>query len=161
VVYGDVTRRLVHQLKYYDRPDLAQLMAAAMQRAGRALFYETDLIVPVPLHWRRLWQRRFNQAAVLASGLARLTGVSCDALVVTRVKATRQQVGLSAGRREENMRGAFRVPDGMRPKIASKRVLLVDDVYTSGSTAKAAAQALLRGGAAAVDVLTFARVAPE
>jgi len=157
-VYGDVARRLVHQLKYYDRPDLAQTMAAAMNRAGRTLLHECTLIVPVPLHRWRLWQRRFNQAATLAGALSKLSGVPSDSLVLARVKPTRQQVGLSATKREENMRGAFRVPDAMRPKVAARSVLLVDDVYTSGATAKAAARALLRGGASAVDVLTFARV---
>lgn len=157
-VYGDVVRRLVHQLKYHDRPDLAQTMAAAMNRAGRALLAESSLIVPVPLHRWRLWQRRFNQAAALADALMKQSGVPSDSLVLARVKPTRQQVGLSATRREVNMRGAFQVPDAMRPKIAARSILLVDDVYTSGATAKAAARALLRGGASAVDVLTFARV---
>ena len=69
-VYGDVARRLVHQLKYHDRPDLAQVMAMAMHRAGRELLAECALIVPVPLYRWRLWQRRFNQAAVLAGRLA-------------------------------------------------------------------------------------------
>jgi len=159
-VYGDVARRLVHQLKYYDRPHLAEVMATAMHRAGQPLLSEMGLIVPVPLYRWRLWQRRFNQAATLAAGLSRLTGVQHDPLVLERVKATRRQVGLSAAQRADNVRGAFRVPDAMRARIARRDVLLVDDVYTSGATAKAAARALLRAGAAAVDVLTFARVVP-
>jgi ComF family protein len=159
-VYGDVARRLVHQLKYHDRPDLAHTMAAAMNRAGRTLLHESALIVPVPLHRWRLWQRRFNQAATLADTVSKLSGIPSDPLAIVRVKPTRRQVGLSATRREENMRGAFKVPDAMRSRIEARNVLLVDDVYTSGATAKAAARALLRGGAAAVDVLTFARVVP-
>jgi ComF family protein len=157
-VYGETTRRLVHQLKYHDRPDLAEVMAIAMRRAGLALLAECAVIVPVPLHRWRLWQRRFNQSAVLAACLSRLSGVPHDPFVLERLRPTRRQVGLTAGQREENVRGAFRVPDAMRARIAGASVLLVDDVYTSGATAKAATRALLRGGAAAVDVLTFARV---
>jgi ComF family protein len=112
----------------------------------------------VPLYRWRLWRRRFNQAALLAASLSRLTGLPADPFILERMRATRQQVGLSATQRAENVRGAFRVPEAARAKIAGRGVLLVDDVYTSGATAKAATRALLRGGAAAVDVLTFARV---
>jgi ComF family protein len=157
-VYGDVARRLVHQLKYHDRPDLARAMAVSMRRAGRTLLPDCALIVPVPLYRWRLWQRRFNQSAMLGACLSELSGVPLDPLVLVRVKPTRQQVGLSAAQREENVRGAFRVPEAMRLRIARRPLLLVDDVYTSGATAKAATRALLRAGAESVDVLTFARV---
>ena len=157
-IYGDVARRLVHQLKYHDRPDLAQAIAVSMRRAGRALLSDCALIVPVPLYRWRLWQRRFNQSAMLGACLSRLSGVPLDPFVLARVKPTRQQVGLSAAQREENVRGAFRVPEAMRLRIARQPLLLVDDVYTSGATAKAATRALLRAGAESVDVLTFARV---
>lgn len=156
--YGDTARRLVHQLKYYDRPYLARLMAGVMRHAGRALLAECDVIVPVPLHRLRLWQRRFNQAAVLAEKLSAHSSVPADPFVLERVKATRGQVGLSAAQRQDNVRGAFRVTPDRRARLSEARVLLVDDVYTSGSTAKAATRALLRAGAASVDVLTFARV---
>jgi ComF family protein len=145
-------------MKYYDRPHLAETMAKAMSRAGGPLLAESSVIVPVPLYRWRLWRRRFNQAALLAASLSRLTGLPADPFVLERMRATRQQVGLSATQRAENVRGAFRVPEAARAKIAGRGVLLVDDVYTSGATAKAATRALLRGGAAAVDVLTFARV---
>jgi ComF family protein len=158
-IYGDVARRLVHQLKYYDRPHLARVMARTMCRAGHELFAECNLIVPVPLYRWRLWSRRFNQSALLADGLAKLTGLPADPCMLRRVKATRQQVGLSAAQRQDNVRGAFRVPETLRPRLAQLAVLLVDDVYTSGATVKAASRALLRAGAASVDVLTFARVA--
>jgi ComF family protein len=157
-IYGDVARRLVHQVKYHDRPDLAEVMAMSMRRAARELLPDCALVVPVPLYRWRLWQRRFNQAAVLAASLSKLAGVPHDPFVLERRRSTRRQVGLTAAQREENVRGAFRVPDSMRARIAGVAVLLVDDVYTSGATAKAATRALLRGGAAAVDVLTFARV---
>jgi ComF family protein len=157
-IYGDVARRLVQQLKYHDRPDLAEAMALAMQRAGRELLADAPLIVPVPLHRLRLWQRRFNQSALLAERLARLSGLACDPFALQRIRRTPRQVGLTAAQRLENVRGAFRVPLAARGTLAGRAVLLVDDVYTSGATAKAATRALLRGGAAAVDVLTFARV---
>ncbi len=157
-VYGDVARRLVHQMKYYDRPDLAETMAKAMVRASQPLLSDCSLILPVPLYRWRLWRRRFNQAALLAARISGLTGIPHDPFVLERVKATRQQVGLSATQRAENVRGAFRVPEAMHVRIAGRGVLLVDDVYTSGATVKAATRALLRSGAAAVDVLTFARV---
>jgi len=148
----------VHQLKYHDRPDLAQVLAISMRRAGRELLGDASVIVPIPLHYFRLWQRRFNQAAVLAQRLSAASGVPFDPLILRRIKPTPRQVGLTAAQREENVRGAFRVPADMRGRIAGRSVLLVDDVYTSGATAKAATRALLRGGAANVDVLTFARV---
>jgi ComF family protein len=157
-VYGDVVRNLVHQLKYHDRPQLAQVLAKSMYRAGQSLLVECSVIIPVPLYRWRLWQRRFNQSAAIAASLSRLSGVPHDFFALERVRPTQQQVGLTAGQREENVRGAFRVPEPMRMRIAGQAVLLVDDVYTSGATAKAATRALLRGGAGAVDVLTFARV---
>jgi len=157
-IYGDVARRLVLEMKYHDRPHLAEVMAKAMVRAGRPLLADSGLIVPVPLYRWRLWRRRFNQAALLTASISRLTGVPHDPFVVERVKATRQQVGLTAVQRADNVRGAFRVPEAMTTRVAGRDVLLVDDVYTSGATAKAASRALLRAGAAAVDVLTFARV---
>jgi ComF family protein len=159
-VYGDIASRLVHQVKYHDRPDLAITMARAMHRAGRSLLPECALIVPVPLYRWRLWRRRFNQSAVLALHLSAFTGRPHDPFVLERVKPTRSQVGLTAVQRAENVRGAFRVPESMRGRIARQSVLLVDDVYTSGATVKAATRALLRGGAGSVDVLTFARVMP-
>ena len=157
-VYGDIARQLVHQVKYHDRPDLAITMARAMHRAGRSLLPGCALIVPVPLYRWRLWKRRFNQSAVLAAHIAELAGIPHDPRVLERVRPTRSQVGLIAAQRAENVRGAFRVPDVMRGRIAREPILLVDDVYTSGATVKAATRALLRAGAASVDVLTFARV---
>ncbi|MFE1599155.1 ComF family protein [Methylobacterium sp. ID0610] len=159
--YDDTARRLVHRLKYEDRLDLAAAMGGMMARAGRELLAEADVAVPVPL-WRwRLWWRRFNQAALLARHAVRGSGVPLNPRLLARVKRTRPQVGLSRGARAENLQGAFRVPDGGKPLLLGRRVLLVDDVMTTGATANAAARALLRGGAAAVDVLTFACVVQD
>jgi len=159
VLYGPVAKALVHQLKYRDRPEVGKTMAQAMRRAGAELIAGSHVIVPVPLHRWRLWRRRFNQAAVLAQHLSQASGLSCDPLALTRVRRTHQQVGLSSREREANVRGAFRVPEDRRAAIARRTILLVDDVYTSGATAKAASRALKRAGADAVHVLTFARVA--
>ena len=159
-LYDDVARRLVHRLKYEDRLDLAAAMARMMGRAGAELLMQADCVVPVPLHRLRLWRRRFNQAALLARILARDGGRPYDPACLRRVKATRSQVGLSRVARATNLQGAFRVPDAARPRLRGRRVLLVDDVCTTGATANAAARALLRGGAGAVDVLTFALVTP-
>ncbi|WP_279358092.1 ComF family protein [Methylobacterium indicum] len=159
--YDATARRLVQRLKYEDRLDLAGAMGAMMARAGAELLGEADLAVPVPL-WRwRLWRRRFNQAALLARTATRGSGVPMAPELLARVRRTRQQVGLTRAARAENLQGAFRVPDAARPRLLGKRVLLVDDVLTTGATANAAARALLRGGATAVDVLVFARVVSD
>ena len=158
-LYDDVARRMVHRLKYEDRLDLAAAMAGMMGRAGADLLAEADCVVPVPLHRLRLWRRRFNQAALLARILARDAGRPYDPACLRRIKATRSQVGLSRTARAANLQGAFRVPDASKSRLQGRRVLLVDDVSTTGATANAAARALLRGGAVAVDVLTFALVA--
>jgi ComF family protein len=156
--YDDVARRLVHRLKYSDRLDCAEALGLMMARAGAELTAEADVIVPVPLHRWRLWRRRFNQAMALASVVARESGVGCDPFLLARVKRTRSQVGLTKTQRQENLQGAFRVPPRAKPRLEGKRVLLVDDVLTTGATANAASRALLRGGAKAVDVLAFALV---
>jgi len=149
-------RRLVHRLKYSDRGELARPMGAWMARAGADVLAEADAIVPVPLHSRRLWMRRFNQAAALAREIARLTAKPFEPALLRRVKATRSQVGLSREMRMQNMQGAFRAANDARAR--GRRLVLVDDVLTSGATANAAARALLRAGAEQVDLIVFARV---
>jgi ComF family protein len=160
VAYTGVARQMVQGLKYQDRTDLAPWMARWMLRAGAELVADADLVVPVPLHWRRFFRRQFNQSAELGRALSRLAGLRFAPSAVRRVKLTRQQVGLERHEREENVRAAFRVPAEAEIHIAGRRVLLIDDVYTTGATARSAAKALKRGGGAAVDVLTFARVLP-
>jgi ComF family protein len=156
--FDDVARNLVHGLKYRDRLDLAAWMAGWMARAGRDLLDDADVIVPVPLHSRRLWRRRFNQSASLARAVADKAGKPMVTTALCRIRPTPQQVGLSAAERDRNVRGAFKVMEDQRVTVAGRRVLLVDDVYTTGATVKAATRALERAGAAAVDVLVFARV---
>jgi len=159
VRYDDVARDLVHRLKYGDRLDLATTMGRWMARAGRELLEDADALVPVPLHWRRLWGRRFNQAAVLAQVVAATGGglpVFTGAL--RRRRATLQQVGLSRNERAVNVQGAFAVTPEGRAAIHDNRLVLIDDVLTSGATIDACARTLLRAGARNVDVLVFARV---
>jgi ComF family protein len=159
VRFDEISRALVHALKYGDRLDLAPLIGRWTANAGRELLAETDALVPVPLHWRRLWARRFNQSALLASTISKESGVPVATGVLKRVRATAQQVGLSQTERAANIQGAFRVlPEG-KGAVAGRRLVLVDDVLTSGATVEGCARALLRAGAANVDVLVFARVA--
>lgn len=157
VRYEGGARDLVHRLKYGDRPELARMMARMMLRAGRDLVPDAQLIVPVPLHRGRLWSRRFNQAAVLAAHVARLSGVPWGPQALERRKRTRPQTGLSRTERAGNLQGAFHVAPHRRPAVEGLRVLLVDDVLTTGATANACARALLRAGARDVDMLAFAR----
>lgn len=157
VAFGGVARDIVHGLKYRDRTDLAPWMAKWMVRAGAELLVDADLVVPVPLHRARFFSRRFNQSAELARHISSLRGLTFAPEAVQRVKRTRQQVGLQRKAREDNMRGAFAVPKAMRERVKGANALVVDDVYTTGSTVKALASVLVRAGAARVDVLTFAR----
>jgi ComF family protein len=156
--FDDTARSLIHALKYGDRIDLAPAAGRWMASAGRELLTEADALVPVPLHWRRLWARRFNQSAALAQAVSRESGVPVPADLLKRVKATPQQVGLSRTERAANVQGAFKVPPAAKGLVKGRRLVLVDDVITSGATAEACARALLRAGAANVDVLTLARV---
>jgi ComF family protein len=158
VRYDDIARALVLAFKYGDRLDLARMMGGWMARAGRELTANADVMLPVPLHWRRLWARRFNQSAALASAISEISGVPVLHEALKRVRATPQQVGLSKTQRADNVQGAFRVPAEQKVNVAGRRVLLVDDVLTSGATADTCARTLLRAGAAQVEVLVFARV---
>jgi ComF family protein len=157
VRYDDVAATLVHALKYGDRLDLAPMMGRWMAIAGRELLASADALVPVPLHWRRQWARRFNQSALLAE-IATASGRKVVHQALKRVKATAQQVGLDKSARAQNVQGAFRVPDAGRAEVIGRKLVLVDDVLTCGATIDVCARTLLRAGAASVDVLVFARV---
>jgi len=158
VRYDDVARTLVHSLKYQDRTDLAPAMGRWMARAGRNLLEGADMLVPVPLHWRRAWRRRYNQSGALARVIEGQTGVLVNGEVLRRVRATEQQIGLSRAQRATNVQGAFQVSTDRQSDVQGRRIVLIDDVLTSGATVDACARALLRARAAQVDVLVFARV---
>ena len=159
VRFDEISRVLVHALKYGDRLDLAPMMGRWISRAGREVLAEADALVPVPLHWRRLWTRRFNQSAMLAAAVSAASGVPMVTDALKRVKATVQQVGLSRSERAANVQGAFRVPEQGKAAVVGRRLIVLDDVLTSGATVEGCARALLRAGASNVDVLVFARVA--
>src|SRR5262249_45148943 len=156
-LYDGVARALVHGLKYSDRADLAPMMAGWMVRASDGMFESCDAIIPVPLHRFRLWSRKFNQSAELARAIARAAGKTYLPSGLLRSKRTLRQVGLGATARQENVRGAFSVPEPARADVFGRNIVLVDDVYTTGATVTAATRALLKAGATRVSVLTFAR----
>jgi ComF family protein len=158
VRYDEVARTLVHALKYQDRTDLAPAMGRWMARAGRELIDQADALIPVPLHWRRGWSRRYNQSGALARVIRRQTGVKLVSEALRRVRPTQQQIGLSRAQRASNVQGAFKVAADRQSEIQGRRVVLIDDVLTSGATVDSCARALLRAKAASVDVLVFARV---
>ena len=143
VRYDDVARTLVHALKYQDRTDLAPAMGRWMARAGRELLAEAEVLVPVPLHWRRGWSRRYNQSGALARVIERQSGVKLASEALRRVRPTQQQIGLSRSQRASNVQGAFKVAPDRAADIAGRRVVLIDDVLTTGATTDACARALV------------------
>jgi ComF family protein len=159
MLYAEASRDLVLKLKRGDRTDAAPAFAAWMARAGGALLDEADLIAPVPLHRSRLFGRRFNQSALLANALGRRTGLPVIPNLLVRVRPTPSQGGLTRLGRWRNVQGAFALRSGFEPTIEGRRVLLVDDVLTTGATAESCTRTLKRAGAEAVDVLALARVA--
>ncbi len=159
--YGPVARRLVVGLKHADRTHLAPALAAWMGRAGEALLADADLLIPVPLHRRRLLSRRFNQSVLLARRLGRDTGLPVVADAMLRRRATPPQAGLSRNQRRRNVAAAFAVRPARKALIEGRRLVLIDDVLTTGATAAACARVLKRAGADHVAVLTLARVVLE
>lgn len=157
--YDDASKAPILALKRADRLDIVPAFARWLARSGRPLIEEADLIVPVPLHRTRLWSRRFNQAALLANALSKISGVATDPLLLMRIRATESQgVMPSASARRKNVQGAFKVASGRELTIRDRTVLMVDDVFTTGATLEACAKALKRAGAARVLALTLARV---
>lgn len=158
VVYNEIARALVGRLKYGDRPELARFCARLMAQAGHELWGPDAVLVPVPLHRARLFARRYNQSTELARALGRLTGLPVESTLVSRRKNTPHQVGLSGDARRRNVAGAFVAhPDSLR-RLGGRRVVVIDDVITTGATVKSVTRALKSGGAERVDVVSFARV---
>jgi ComF family protein len=160
ITYDEGSKNGILALKRADRLEFAHLFAVWLKRAGQRLLEEADVIVPVPLYRWRLWARRYNQSAVLAQRLSQLSGKRFDPFALIRTRSTPSQGQMpSAKARVRNVRGAFKVPPGGICSILGRRVLLVDDVLTTGATIQACARALKRAGAEKVLVLTIARVA--
>ncbi|MBO0347497.1 ComF family protein [Roseibium sp. CAU 1637] len=160
LVYRGPATRLVTGLKFGGRRDLAGPMAGLMAHPARTMVVAETLLVPVPLHpWRRI-SRRFNQSADLAKALAGRVGGIYDPFTLTRSRPTRQQVGLEAKARQANVRNAFTVNPDRLHLLHGRHVVLIDDVLTTGATVTACAKALLKAGAAEVDVLVFAMALP-
>jgi ComF family protein len=157
--YGETARRLVLALKHGDRLELARPMGDWMARAARPILVPGMVVAPVPLHWLRLLRRRSNQAALLSARIARATRLEHVPDLLIRARRTPSQDGRDRQGRFENVAGAIRPHPRRRAAMQGRHVLLVDDVMTSGATFAAAAEACLQGGAAAVSVVAFARVA--
>jgi ComF family protein len=145
-------------LKHSDREYLAGAMARHLMLVGGEWLGDGALVVPVPLHRWRLWRRGYNQAALLAQAVAKLGGAELAVDALERVKPTPPSRGMNRSQRAANVRGAFRVRPGAKALLKGRAVLLVDDVLTTGATADACARVLLRGVAASVNLLTWARV---
>jgi ComF family protein len=156
--YDETSRRLILTFKHGDRTDAAPAFARWLLRAGAEVLAEADLLVPVPLHWTRLFQRRYNQAALLAKSVGLATGLPVAPTVLMRRRRTPSQGGLNASARRRNVRGAFALRPAGAPRLKGRNVVLIDDVLTTGATVGECARVLRGAGANAVDVLTLARV---
>jgi ComF family protein len=157
-VYDEASRDLILKFKHADRTDLSRLFAHWIARSARDLIADADGLVPVPLHRARLLGRRYNQAAEIARRLSARTGVAYFPDALARTRATRSQGGQSASGRRRNVAGAFGVPGRWRRRIEGRRLVLIDDVLTTGATLEGCARALKAAGASGVDVAVIARV---
>lgn len=155
VAYGDVARSIAIKLKYGRKTGLARTMASYMRRHLAELSADA-LLVPVPLHRGRFWERGFNQSALIAAALAKTTAARTDPALLRRIKRTPKLKGMSPSERRRAVAGAFAVRAGK--EVKGKRIILIDDVYTTGSTAEACARLLKRKGAERVELLAWARV---
>ncbi len=158
MLYSEASRRLVLSFKHGDRTYAAPTYAKWMVRAGADLIANADMLVPVPLHWTRLFTRRYNQAALLALEIGKISGLPVETTALTRHRRTPSQGALGRSARRRNVAGAISVSPRGAAKIAGCRVLLIDDVMTTGATVSTCTKTLIGAGAVSVDVLTLARV---
>jgi ComF family protein len=161
MLYRGAGRRMVLALKHGDRLDMVRPLAGWMARAGQAQLGRAELIAPVPLHWRRLVRRRYNQSAELVRALSRTTGVPAVTDLLVRRRHTVPQERMDREARRRNQAGAVAVGVRHAARLRGRSVVLVDDVLTSGATLSGCAEALRAAGAARVDVLVLCRVAFE
>lgn len=160
-LYAGSARDLVLALKHGDKPDIAAALGGWMARAAADLISEADVLLPIPLHWRRLLSRRYNQSAELSRAMAHHCGLVHAPDMLRRIIPTEMQRARSAFARKQNVTGAFVVPPHMRASVAGTKILLVDDVLTTGATLNEATRALRAAGAAQVNIAVFARVQPS
>ncbi len=156
--YDEASRELILAFKHADRTEAAPVFARWLEQAGAESIAEADFVAPIPLHWSRLFRRRYNQAALLAGALARRGGRVFAPDLLRRIRATERQGHKSRSARWRNVAGAIAVAPAWIAAIQGRRILVVDDVVTTGATVGAATKALLAAGAAAVDILALARV---
>jgi ComF family protein len=156
--YDDFSRGLVLAFKHADRTHATPAYGGWLARAGAELLQEAEIVAPVPLHWTRLAWRRYNQAALLAQAAAHASGRTYVPDLLVRVRRTEIQGELGRAARRRNVRRAFRLHRRYGERIDGRRVVLIDDVFTTGATVEECAGVLLQAGAATVDVLTLARV---
>ena len=159
--YDEVARKLVLGLKHSERQDVARAAGGWLQQAARPLVFEDTVIAPIPLHWRRLLKRRYNQSALLAVNLGQRIGRLAVVDMLERTRHTQPLDGIDVAARFERLEGAITVSEKRRAQIEGRAVLLIDDVMTSGATFSAASKACLAAGARRVDVLALARVAKD
>ena len=155
--YEDASKNLILSFKFLDKTENAKILGRWLYNAGKDIWNTgADVLIPVPLHYTRLLKRRYNQSALLCRELSRLSGLPVDYAAVVRHRKTRPQVEFSGHERIKNVKDAFRI---RRPeRVRGKRIVLIDDVMTTGSTLKECALVLRKAGAASVDTLTVARV---
>ncbi|NHN87487.1 double zinc ribbon domain-containing protein [Acetobacter conturbans] len=160
-VYDTGSRDLILALKYADRTQNAAVLARQMARAGSDILETADWLIPVPVHWRRLMERKYNQAALLARAVGKLAGVPVLVDALQRPHATSRLAGFSAVERAREMEDAIRVRAARAALLRGRNVVLVDDILTTGATATACTKMLLAAGAASVSLLAAARTAPD
>ena len=156
--YDDSSRRLVLGFKHGGRTEGLHIFAAHMRRAGRRCLDGADFLVPVPLHYQRRIKRRYNQSALLARALAKVSASKFDPDILERIRPTPTQGGRSASGRRRNVQGAFRVREAAIERLQGRKIVLIDDVMTTGATLESCARTLKRAGAKEVAALTLARV---
>lgn len=157
-IYNEASRSMILRFKHSDETFLAHYFAMWLNRLIRTNGLQADMVIPVPLHWKRLFTRKYNQAALIASCVANNLKIPFDPFILTRPSSTQSQGHLSRNQRKLNVKGAFNVPEHLRHKLLNKRVILIDDVLTTGATINECSKILKKAGVWEIYVLTVGRV---